>query len=174
MSERGLKIALAVSLGLNLFLIGGGVSAGLFAARYLHEHPFARHDGGGASPLAMAAGKLPADTRLKLDATMHAAARAAAADFHLARDSRRSAADLAASASFDRAAVVANLDQARAAETRGRMRLEGALLDVMQALPADQRATLAPVLKGRPRGQRNGQARGPDRGPEAPAPAKSN
>jgi uncharacterized membrane protein len=143
---NGAKIALAISLVLNLFLIGAGVSAFVFRERLLHD----LHGLRPPTPLNVAARALDPDVRAKLRDAMRSAALTAKPDFVAAREARMKAAELAAAPTYDRAAVKAELVEARNSETHGRGLLDDRLLDFMGTLPPDQRAKLAEALKGRP------------------------
>ncbi|HRH20983.1 MAG TPA: periplasmic heavy metal sensor, partial [Brevundimonas sp.] len=78
---------------------------------------------------------------------------------------RSEAINLAGAETFDRAAVEAALTQSREAEARGRGRLEGSLLDVMERLDQADRQRLAPGLSRR--GREGRRERGAPRGGEA-------
>ncbi len=143
--SNGAKIALAISLVLNVFLVGAGVGAFVFRERLLHDQ--LKH---APTPLNVAARELSPDVRARLRDSMRSVALAAKPDFVAARQDRLKAAELAAAPTYDRTAVKTQLDQARDAETRGKNRLEDKLLDFLGTLPQDQRAKLAEALKGRP------------------------
>jgi uncharacterized membrane protein len=160
---KGLKVALAISVLMNVFLIGAAVSAIVFRERLLGDQHWFRSP---PTPLNVAAHALEPDVRARLHDAMRTEALAAKPDFVAARQARLKAAELAAAPRFDRAAVKAELDLARQAEARGRGRLEDRLLDFMGGLSVDQRAKLAAALKGRP--PHHGQPSAP--APSAPAP----
>jgi len=168
----GMKLLLGVSLVLNVFLLGAAASAAFFGKRWIHEH----NQLGQPSPLTIAARSLDPAAHETLKTRMRAEALVVRPDLLAAREARRQAAELAAAPTFDRAAVAAKLAEARTDETRARVALEGTLLDVMQSLTPDQRAKLAPALKGRPpkpaRHPHDGRPAPVGAPPSAPAPAK--
>lgn len=145
MTQRGLRIALLISVLVNGFLLTGALVAAVLYPKTVgdkadqHQH----------TPLAAAARELPAPDRARLKDVMRAAALQAKPDFDAARSLRRRAADLAAAPTFDRDAAARDLVEARAAEERGRAKLEAGLLDFMQTQGPATRATLAKVLRGR-------------------------
>jgi uncharacterized membrane protein len=144
--SRGMKTLLVISLLLNVFLLGAGVSALVFGKRLLHERAFINQP----SPLNVAARSLEPEVRDKLKAHMRSQALTVRPDLMAARQARQQAAEQAAAPTFDRAAVAAKLAEARDDEARARIKLETSLLDFMQTMTPDQRAKLAPALKGRP------------------------
>jgi uncharacterized membrane protein len=160
MSSRTLKVALIASLVLNLFLIGAGISAGIMLRQTLRDRTL-------ATPLFVAARTLDPQTQARLRDHMRANALKAAPDFMEAREARRKAAALAAAPNFDQNAVMAELERADKAADRGRDKLQGAVLSFMKDLPAADRATLAPALKGRDPWRRSRKA-----GAKPAAPAK--
>lgn len=164
MSERGKGMALAISVILNVVLIGA-IVAGLWMAREAWRDRLERR----GPPLYVAARSLPKTEQDKLRNDMRAAALAARGDFHQARELRRKAAQLAAAPAYDRAAVLAALQGANAAEMRGRSKLDDRLTTVFQGLNPQARKTLAPGFEHRSRRLRDhGRDRPP---PEAVAPA---
>ena len=146
MSSRNLKIGLAVSLALKVFLIGAGASAAYLAHHVAEERAAALRSS--TSLFEAARGLAPADQQ-RLRVVIKDAAKDAWTDFKVARERRAEAAELGKAASFDPAAVRARLDAARQAETRGRLKLESAVIGFMQTLSPADRAKLAPALKGR-------------------------
>jgi uncharacterized membrane protein len=168
MTGRNLKIALAASVLLNVFLLGAGASTALFLNHKAEQRAAAMRR---STPLFVAARGLDPQSQDRLRVQVQAAAKDAWGDFQQAREARAAAAGLAGAPSFDRAAVEARMQAARDAELRGRVKLEKAVLDFMAPLPAEQRARLAPALKGRSflKSRRAGEhPRGPRREPPAP------
>ncbi len=169
MTERSLKRLLAVSLVLNLFLIGAGAGGSYMAVRALREK--AQNHAPPPPPVLEVANKLKEPENSRLREVMRDAALEAAPDFKQAREARRKAVELASAATFDQKAVQAEVERARSAEIAGRRKLESALLNFMSGLSAEERAQVAPVL--RRIGVRKSKAPRPDRphqgGAEAPA-----
>jgi uncharacterized membrane protein len=145
MTEKGLKRLLIASLAVNLFLVGASVGGAVVAMRAFEDRVTPRTP---PPPPVMEAAKSLNDTNhARLREVMREAALDAAPDFKAARQARRRAVELAKAPTFDRDAVAAEIESARAAEIRGRRRLEGALLGFMTTLDAGERAKLAPVLQ---------------------------
>lgn len=140
MTSRGMKIALGVSLTLNLFLFGAVVGGGLIGWKHWKDRPRS------TPPLYEAAKALPAEEQAALRETMRAVAVKAQPDFQQAREARREAVRLASAPTFDRDAVAAQLAASRVAEIRGRVIMQEGVLDVMAGLSPEERAVLAPAL----------------------------
>ena len=158
--SRGWKIALGLSVALNLFFVGLVVAAVVIGPRAIRERL------GGGPPLFVAAEQLPEAERAVLKARLKAAARGARPDFNAAREARRRTVALASAPTYDRDAVLAAMKTAREAELRGRTRFETGLVDALADLDKPSRQKLAPSLVRPPRGGR-GHGRGDRR--EAPA-----
>lgn len=77
---------------------------------------------------------------------LRAAGHAARPDFEQARELRREAIATAGTEPFDAARVDALLDQSRAAELRGRERLEADALKILATLSPQDRAAFAQIL----------------------------
>jgi uncharacterized membrane protein len=150
--NRGLKIGLAVSILLNVFLICAGFSAAVYAHRKFNNGALPQ-----PSPLAIAARGLDPAQRERLRQLMRVDTNGRKTDFATAREDRRKAAELAAQPNFDRPAIEAQLAAARAADQQGHTKLDAAVLDFMQTLPLDQRVKLAPGLKAPPKPRSVGQ-----------------
>ena len=166
MSTRGLKIALVVLVLVNVFALAALgttlVQLNRVETRLEAEH---RPNGERRSPKLMFRDMDPV-TRERVEEALRASALAARPDFEEARRLRREAVAAVSAADFDAAAVTALLDGSRAAELRGRQRLERDALTVMATLEPQDRARLAPLLA------RSGRSRGggrSDRPPEAKA-----
>ena len=157
MTDRGLKIALGVSVALNIFVVGA-VAGVLVAGLRGLDHRTHRE----RPPVIQMIQSLDETDRAAAEQTLQGAGLAAREDFDAARTHRSEAINLAGAKTFDRAAVEAALAQSRAAELRGRDRLEGSLLDVMQDLDQADRQRLAPGLARRSRDGRRDR-RGPPR-----------
>lgn len=166
MSTRGLIIALAASVALNLFAVAGVVTAVVTRARIDERVEAQRRPGPGGPFRDIIAGMDP-EVRVRVRRTLRASALAARPDFEEARASRRQAITLAQGATLDRAAVDALLERSRAAELRGRQRLETDSVALLATLEPDDRKALVAILNRHGRGGRDRLPRG-DRLPPAP------
>jgi uncharacterized membrane protein len=146
--NRALTIALAISLTLNVFIVGAAVGAYGARARFSPDRPPAR-DG---NPLMRAAEQLPPDVAGAYRTRMRAEGAAAQPLLREAREARREAAEMFAQPTFDKAAAATALARARTAETAAREKLETAIVDFAAALPADQRRVLGMGIRQPPRG----------------------
>ena len=165
MTDRGLKIALVVSVALNIFVLGALAGGLIMGVRTLQDRP--NRDRPAVIDMVRTldeADRAAAETRLRQTAL------AARADFDTARQARSEAIDLAGAETFDRHAVEVALERSRASETMGRQRLEGGLLDLMEGLEQQDRQRLAPGLARRGRDGRRGRRH--DDGRRAPPPAE--
>lgn len=173
MSNKTLKIALAVSVALNLFAVAGGVAYGVSRAqmeRKIEAQNNTGRQGGFAEMLA----SLPPDVRDGVHDRLRAAALAARPDFEAARAARRQAIETAGAPTYDAARVQALLEQSRAAELRGRTRLENEAIAVLGGLTPEQRKAMSPILQRKGGGaRRNNDAHerrdGPPNRPPHPA-----
>ncbi|MBW8304205.1 MAG: periplasmic heavy metal sensor [Brevundimonas sp.] len=150
MNARTLKIALAASVALNLFAIAAGATLLVGRAdveRRIEAQHRAPRD---RSFMTVVEGLDPA-VRDRVRDTLRASAHAAHPDFEETRLKRRQATALARSANFDPARVSALLDESRAAELRGRARLEADAVAVLATLEPDDRAALSEILTRRGR-----------------------
>lgn len=143
MSDRRLKIVLAISILLNLFALGAGVGAVLMwsrvtakpAASVVHRRPIRR-----------AGDALPPAEREQFRRVIRATARDARPIRLKAQESRRDAASLFIQPRFDAAAVNAALTGARSADFALRSRLETAVVEFASRLPVQDRTALARSL----------------------------
>lgn len=150
MTPRTLKIALAVSVALNLFAIAAGTT--LYVARHQFEKGVAAQHSPPrtGSPMALI-GQLDPAVRDRVRDTLRASAMTARPDFNETRQKRREAVAIARSDTFDSARVTALLAESREAEMRGRARLEADAVAVLATLdPADRKA-LSEILTRRGR-----------------------
>lgn len=167
MTNRGWKIALAASVALNVFGLAGGV-----AAWVAHEKTQARN-----AALPSPSGSQPSFTEImdglspgvreRVRSTLRASAKAAKPDFQQGREARLKAIALAASPTGDVAEIALLLDQSRAAEIRGRQRMEQNAVPLFATLAPADRQALSVILK------RRGHGDAPPARPAAPAPAAS-
>lgn len=166
MSPNSLKIALAVSVALNLFAVAAGVTVMVAQAR-VESRVESQHRGPRVPFRTMLESMDPA-VRDRVRQELRATAMASRPDFDEARTARRAAIAAAAAESFDAAEVERLLDQSRAAELRGRTRLEAGAVTVLGTLDVDDRRALSVILARN--GGRNGRhGGGRQRRPDAPA-----
>ena len=166
MTSRSLKIALAVSVALNVF--AAAAVGAVWVARDKIEHRNAEaHKPGRSEPVWDVIERMDPAVRDKVKAQLRAAAMQARPDFDEARAARREAIALTGGETFDPVAVAALLERSRASEARGRSRLEtGAVETLNQLSPADRKA-LAPILS---RHKAKREARKPEKAEKAVAP----
>jgi uncharacterized membrane protein len=140
--SRGWKIALAVSLALNLFVLG---AAGGVLYRDAQGPP--GRFGGRGGPLGRAVEGLSGDQRAAFRQMLHDQVEAARPLIQDARRSRRQAFDLLSAPTFDRAAAGQAMAQARNDEGRIRAAMENAVLDFAARLSPQQRASMAEAIR---------------------------
>lgn len=168
MTERGLKIALGVSIAVNVFVVfvaGAVVGTLLVGGRILEDRPYRDRP-----PVIDIIRSLDEADRAAAVDTLRDTGLAAHEDFESARRHRSEAIELAGAETYDRAAVEAALEQSRQSEAAGRARIEGALLDLMGRLDQEDRQRLAPGLARRGRDGGPGRRRPEGPPPEAPMP----
>jgi uncharacterized membrane protein len=166
MKTPSLKLALGLSLALNLLLVSGIAGAALMWSRIAVQRPSAA----ARAPLRQAADGLAPEHRAAFRATVREANRSMAATVQQAREDRRRAAMLFVQPTFDAAAVSAALDGARAADIAVRTRLETAIVGFAATLPAGERSSLAEGLRrGGPLRRPNPQRRGNSQIPASPS-----
>jgi uncharacterized membrane protein len=139
LSNRGLKIALGVSLVANVFIVGAVAGALYMAAKPKAEPPL-------QNPVRPCAGLAAAPA-----ATLRTALCAqAAANRPLQQDSlaaKRQALELMTAPVFDRDATNAVFARARDDDFKVRARTETAIVDFTATLPLDRRAKLVDGLR---------------------------
>jgi len=150
-------IALAASVALNLFAVTA--LATVLTSRDRVERSIAAETRPGreAAALELVSNLDPA-VRERVRDALRASAEAARPDFEDARTQRREAVALASQADYDQERVVTLLQQSRAAELRGRARLEGDAAGLLATLEPDDRAALARILTRRGRAGARGDA----------------
>ena len=169
MTPKSLKIALAVSVALNLFAVAGGVTYVVNRDRIERRIEDQRRPGR-EGPLAEVLADLDPAVRQRVRTSLRESALAARPDFEAARAARREAIDVAGQPTLDAARVESLLEQSRAAEMRGRTRLENGAVAVLATLTPEERKALAPILQ-RKGNARRAAAHGPDhRQPDDRAP----
>lgn len=160
MSGPWWKVALAVSLACNLFVLGA--VAGVMGARMRVEQPRPAAAPGGGNPLMRAGDQLAPEQRGAYRARLRLAAMSAQPRAREAREARMEAARLLSQPELDRIAVAQALERARTAELAVREALEGAVVDFAAGLDASERSLIAAGLRRPPPGGRD--ARGGRRG----------
>lgn len=142
MSRYALKIALAVSLVLNVFILGA--AAGAWFWRSAPAGPQQQDQG-----LASVGQALDADKRQAFREMLAQARHDAQPDSKAARDARDKLAQLLHQTELDRNAIDAALDMTRAADVRVRARIEAAVIDFAESLDPKDRAVLIDGLAAR-------------------------
>jgi len=169
MTSKSLKIALAVSVALNLFAVAGGVTYVVNRDRIERRIEDQRRPGR-EGPLAEVLADLDPAVRQRVRTSLRESALAARPDFEAARAARREAIEIAGQPTLDATRVESLLEQSRAAEMRGRTRLENGAVAVLATLTPEERKALAPILQ-RKGAARRAAAHGPDhRQPDDRAP----
>ena len=168
------KVALAVSLAVNLFLAGAGVGVIVIGARLVGERQDLRRGGGEGQRMAAAFQALPPDRRQALRDIMRSQALDSAEDLRAARQARQDAIRLMTVEPYDANAVAAALTKARDADGRARARVDATLAARLAGLSPQERAVFSRLLmrgpgRGGPRGPRGGPG-GPPGGPGGPPP----
>tara|TARA_R110002167_G_scaffold23011_9_gene81889 strand:- start:4687 stop:5217 length:531 start_codon:yes stop_codon:yes gene_type:complete len=171
MSPNSLKIALAASVALNLFAVAAGVT--VMVVRDRVESRVESQHRGPRVPFRTVLESMDPAVRDRVRQDLRTAAMASRPDFDEARTARRAAITAASAEQFDAAEVRTLLEQSRAAELRGRSRLEEEAVTVLGTLEVDDRRALSAILArngGRNGGGRNGRHRA-ERGDRVEAPA---
>lgn len=149
MTNRGWKIALAASVALNVFGVAGGVAAWIAHEKALTRNPVSPAPSGDSPGFSQIMDGLDPATRQRVRETLRASAKAARPDFQAGREARQKAIALAASPTGDVAEISRLLDQSRAAEMRGRERMERSTAPLFATLDPADRQTLSVILKRR-------------------------
>lgn len=148
MTSRGLKIALGLSVALNLFAIGAGATLYLSKAQVERQVEAQARPSREGSPMRLV-DRISAEDRPRVRAALRASALAARPDFELSRDRRREAVALAATEGVDPARLNALLAESRGAEERGRARMERDTVVLLGTVSGQDRVVLAEILKKR-------------------------
>lgn len=149
MTNRGWKIALAASVALNVFGVAGGVAAWIAHEKALAKNSVSPAPSGDSPGFSQIMDGLDPATRERVRETLRASAKAAKPDFQAGREARQKAIALAASPTGDVAEISRLLDQSRAAEMRGRERMERTTAPLFATLDPADRQTLSVILKRR-------------------------
>lgn len=145
MNGKGLRIALAASVALNIFAVAGAGAAWMAVQRVKEATAEARQPGRSEPVWSVVEARPPA-VREQVKRDLRATALEARPDFEEARAARREAIALTRSDQFDAVAVAALLERSRASEMRGRARLEAGAVETLSRLDPADRAALAPIL----------------------------
>lgn len=145
MTDRLLKSALIVSLFVNAFLAAAAAAGAIFLFHVMSEHADMRRH----TPLWLLARELDPPVRDQLRRSMRDVALSASADFREAHAARKDAFDHLSAQTADEALVDADLARARAAEDRGRVKVENGFVAFVKTQPQPVRAKLATVLLSR-------------------------
>lgn len=148
MTGRRLKIILAASVAFNIFAVAAGGAlwvSNLKVAREVAELSKTGH----RKPISDMVGSLGEPQSSRIMETLRSKAIEARPDFEQARSARREAIRLSEGETFRPVEVAALLEQSRAAEMRGRGRLEASAVDVLASLSTADRRKLAPMLSRR-------------------------
>lgn len=140
-----LGVALAVSVAVNLFAATAAYTALTGQDRIERRGDDRGRDDRHGSSREMVSSLSP-QVQGRVRQALRDAGMAARPDFQQAREARRQAVTAAAAEPFDAARVNALLDQSRAAEIRGRERLEADTLAILATLEPADRAVFASML----------------------------
>lgn len=146
-----LGVALAGSVALNVFAATAAYSALTGQDRIERRMDDKEHEVRQPSPRELVQALEP-DTRGRVRDALRQAGMAARPDFQQARELRRQAVAAAAGPSYEPTHVATLLDQSRAAELRGRQRLEADALSILGTLSPAERVDFAQILNNRGRG----------------------
>lgn len=171
MSGRALKIALAVSVALNLFALAGA-GAFLVSRAQVERKVEDQRRPGRQGPLAEVLAGLDPTVRQAVRQRMRQSALAAKPDFEAARAGRREAIAVAGQPDFDQARVRALLEQSRAAEMRGRARIEAEAVAILGVVGPEERKALTPILQRKGDGRRAVAAKDAPEDVREPQPAR--
>jgi len=167
-SPNTLKIALAASVALNLFAVAAGVTVIVGQARV--ENRVESQHRGPRVPFRMMLESMDPTVRDRVRQELRATAMASRPDFDEARTARRAAIAAAGAQPYDADQVRTLLEQSRAAELRGRSRLENDAVTVLGTLEVEDRRALSVMLaRNGGRNGRRGDARR-NRGDAPPPP----
>lgn len=144
MGERSRTILLAISLALNVFILGAAAGGA-----YIWQSAERPKAGQNRQALRFAAEKLPDEQRNSFRQTIAAARRASMADIAAAQAGRDTLAGLLSQRDPDLTAVGSELVKIRSADLALRTRLEQAIVDFAATLSPEQRQDLVEGLRKR-------------------------
>ncbi|PAQ07308.1 periplasmic heavy metal sensor [Mesorhizobium temperatum] len=145
MNERSIRILFAVSLAVNIFVLGAAAGAGYM----WHTQERQRDGAGDQRGLRFAAAGLSPEQRKAFRQALAEARRQSAADIEAARAGREQIARLIEAEPIDAAAVSETLASVRQADMALRGRLEQAIVSFATTLTPADRARLVDGLRGR-------------------------
>lgn len=151
MSPKALRIALAASVAVNLFAVAAGTTVWVGRDKVERRIEAAERAPRDRSPMQVVVSRLDPQVRQRVRQTLKASALAAKPDFDEARLKRRAAVDLAAAPDYDPARAHTLLQESRAAEMRGRARLEADAVQLLSTLEPADRQALSELLTRRGR-----------------------
>ncbi|MBP2157765.1 MULTISPECIES: periplasmic heavy metal sensor [Asticcacaulis] len=140
MTPKTLKWLLGVSVALNLFLIAGGIGAGVVLNQHMKRPPAAANWGGHPNET------MTPEAKARIKAVIKKAALEGEPDMEKARTLRKDAGKVAAAEPYDAARVIALSDQARSYEDMARGKIETALIEDMAQLSAKEREAVASFI----------------------------
>lgn len=168
MSPRALKIGLALSLALNMFLlmaVGGAIA--------MRHHLMGEGRGARPNSIMRLAKDMPPESRKAMRQVLRSAVFASMPDLKSAHEARLTAADSLAAPQPDRTLIDANLQRAREAEMRARAGMESAAVTYALTLNPQERGYIAESFRRPPPPPMRHRGPKPDHGPEdrGPPPA---
>lgn len=140
MTTKTLKWLLGVSVALNLFLIAGGIGAGVVLNKHMKRPPAVANWGGHPKE------QMAPEAKARIKAVIKKAALIGEPDMEKARALRKDAGKVAAAEPYDAARVIALSDQARSYEDMARGKIETALIEDMAQLSAKEREAVASFI----------------------------
>jgi uncharacterized membrane protein len=144
MSERSRPIIVAISLALNVFLVGAAVGA----AYMWHASGPLRSGISARGGLAVAAAALPVQEHKTFRQMLIQARKQAASDIAAARAGRLELAQLMVAEPLNRRAIDAQLSAIRQSDIALRARLEKAVVDFAETLTPAERKSFVEGLRG--------------------------
>ena len=144
MIEKSRSTILAISLALNVFIVGAAVGGAYMWHASGPFRPAASARGG----LGVAANALPAEQRKTFRQMLILARKEAAADIAAARSGRLKLAQLMVAEPLDRQAVDAQLASIRQSDMALRAKLEKAVIDFAETLTPAERKSFVEELRG--------------------------
>ena len=145
MTSRGLKIALAASVALNIFAVAS--AATLWVAReHIVKGVSEVRQTPRREPWSVLVAQIRPEAQEQVKASLRARAMEARPDFEQSRNARREAIRMTQGDDFSPVEVAALLERSRASELQGRAHLETGAVEVLASLSAEDRKILAPIL----------------------------